>query len=316
MGLHFAGQPLAERYCKKALIDKKTHAFLFVGKKGVGKRKAAVEFAAALCCVNDTSKPCGVCRSCKMGDKNPDITIIQPTGNTIKIGDIRALKEGAIERPFYSLAKVYIIDGGDKMTLPAANSFLKLLEEPPKGVYFIIISDTMNLLDTILSRVAKVPFFALSKEAFFEFFQEEGYDEEALLSAYGFGRGDLQQGALFLKDEGMRDGRRVFLSLAVDLTKGKKRDKGNLFLRLEGLEDWKGFLAFYEGFLRDLIIYTKTKDKTTVINGDLIDEIIKLSKDENNGERLLPLLIKTQQYAQMGKENANTKAILMALIEA
>lgn len=147
-------------------ISKPTHAYMFVGQTGIGKKKFAIEFAKKILCLNENS-PCNNCKSCQHFDSNSnsDFTMIKPDGNSIKIEQIREIIKKVYEKPTNSLRKVYIIDDAEKMTIPAQNCLLKVLEEPPSFVTFILIGKSEDeFLSTIKSRCLKINFEKLTNE--------------------------------------------------------------------------------------------------------------------------------------------------------
>jgi DNA polymerase-3 subunit delta' len=144
------------------------HAYLFAGPDGVGKRTAAHALAAVLLCRNpDGMEPCGVCPGCqKMRSANhPDLLLIQPEGAAIKIDQIRELKKALTFAPFESRQRVVLIEDVQSMRREAANSLLKVLEEPPPENLLILIGSTGGpILDTIVSRCQVIPFTPLPQE--------------------------------------------------------------------------------------------------------------------------------------------------------
>jgi len=139
------------------------HAYLFYGPPSVGKHTVAQAFAKALVCRTpaDDGAPCGECLLCRKAAKNvlTDIIELAPDGARIKIDQVRQLKKDLAFGPLEARYKVVIIDPADAMTTEAANSFLKLLEEPVSGVVHILVTSTISgLLPTIRSRCQQVPF--------------------------------------------------------------------------------------------------------------------------------------------------------------
>lgn len=151
------------------------HSYMFIGKDSIGKQLFAKEFAKAILCINE-DKPCNKCKSCIEFDtyNNPDFSIIEPDGNSIKIDQIRELTKKVYEKPVISHRKVYIINDSDYMTKEAQNSLLKTLEEPPKYVTIILITSNENLfLPTIKSRCTKVSFNKLTNEELKKILEKE-----------------------------------------------------------------------------------------------------------------------------------------------
>lgn len=137
-----------------------TNAYLFLGGEPKNKIDTALLFARALNCESD-NKPCNACLSCKKAQSgvHPDIIFIEKDKTSLKIEQIRQLKEFTRYGPAEGRFKVIIINEADTLTQDAANSFLKALEEPPSGVTYILISHREEgLLPTIVSRCQKIIF--------------------------------------------------------------------------------------------------------------------------------------------------------------
>ncbi len=137
-----------------------THAWLLHGGTAAEREKLASEIAAgAVCRGNDP--PCGVCPACVKAAKglHPDITRIERIEDkaSIIVGQIRALAEDAVVAPNEAERKVYIIPEADRLNPQAQNAFLKLLEEPPKGVCFVLCAAGLgDILPTVLSRCTRI----------------------------------------------------------------------------------------------------------------------------------------------------------------
>ena len=131
------------------------HAILIEGAAGIGKRTVARELAKSILCM-DSSIYCGTCRSCTLFEagSNPDFSVVTPNKkNLITIDEIREVRRRAYERPDRCERKVYIIENAENMNVPAQNAFLKILEEPPQYVVFILLAPSSSmLLETIISR--------------------------------------------------------------------------------------------------------------------------------------------------------------------
>jgi DNA polymerase-3 subunit delta' len=133
-----------------------SHAYIFHGEEGMGKKSLALAFAKTLQCIEKKSTPCNDCKSCKQleGGNHPDILWITHEKVSIGVDDIRTQVNADIQViPYQSLYKIYIIDSADMMTENAQNALLKTIEEPPEyAIILLLARSTQNLLPTILSR--------------------------------------------------------------------------------------------------------------------------------------------------------------------
>jgi DNA polymerase-3 subunit delta' len=139
--------------------DAIAHAYLLVGPRHVGKRTLAVNLAQALNC-DGPELPCGQCRSCQRirEGKHADVTPIGVDSRTeIGIDDIRGLQRSANLPPYEGKCKVFIIDEAEYLSTEAANALLKILEEPPpRVVWLLLAADEERLLPTIISRCQRL----------------------------------------------------------------------------------------------------------------------------------------------------------------
>ncbi|MBD2872864.1 DNA polymerase III subunit delta' [Paenibacillus arenilitoris] len=173
-----AGQWKAQRILKHALQSGKiSHAYLFNGPSGTGRMAMAREFAKALFCTAGGADACGECLECRKFEhgNQTDLTMVAPEGQSIKIDQIRELQRDFSYRNTGTKRKVYMIEQADKMTVQAANSLLKFLEEPLSPVVAILITDNgQAVLPTIRSRTQWVPFLPMSPESMLQKLVEEG----------------------------------------------------------------------------------------------------------------------------------------------
>ncbi|MBU1152171.1 DNA polymerase III subunit [Patescibacteria group bacterium] len=140
---------------------KLAHAYLLVGPNSIGKFTVARKLAGILQCENDF---CHNCRNCEQVEKNCHIDTIQMKGSreSLKIEDVRKLVE-RLSMSSQSRHTVVLIQTIERMTTEAANSFLKILEEPPKKTIFIMTTNALKLLlPTVVSRVRLLKFNVVS----------------------------------------------------------------------------------------------------------------------------------------------------------
>lgn len=142
------------------------HALLLAGPVGVGKHDFAERLAAALLCTQPTAEgACGQCHGCQLlaAGTHPDLTRVMPEEDRrgIVIDQIRGLGAYLALRPHTAARKVAILSPADSMNLNAANSLLKILEEPPLGsVLLLVASQPARLPATIRSRCQRLAFQA------------------------------------------------------------------------------------------------------------------------------------------------------------
>ncbi len=132
------------------------HAILIEGEYGTGKHTLSEYLAKAIVCEAE-NRPCNSCDNCHLADvsSHPDITVIAPEEDkkNIAVSQVRDLREQAVIKPHQAQKRVFIIDCADTMNQNAQNALLKVLEEPPQTVMFILIAENKaSLLDTIISR--------------------------------------------------------------------------------------------------------------------------------------------------------------------
>ncbi len=157
-------QPRVRDFLARAVsADRASHAYLFVGAPGSGKLDAAWALAQALLC---DAHGCGSCDTCVRVARrtHPDVHYLAPESVTgYLIAQTRDLIEDVALAPIRARAKVYIIDRADELRPESANALLKTLEEPPRGVTFILLGTSAEtILPTIVSRCQCVPFRMVS----------------------------------------------------------------------------------------------------------------------------------------------------------
>lgn len=168
------------------------HALLFYGMGGIGKKMLALHFAKTFLCKSAAKKPCGICESCRLMDiennsfAHPDFYLLtaEEAGKDIKIEQVKEMAKQAAFAPVLSEHKVCIIDDAGQMTAEAANSLLKLLEEPPPGWLFILITQqSERLLPTVLSRVVRLRFDAPDSSAVQQILKAKGITQNTQVLA-------------------------------------------------------------------------------------------------------------------------------------
>lgn len=132
------------------------HAIIIDGAKGTGKKTLAMIIAQYCLCSSKDKKPCNICSNCTkfLHNSHPDILIADGNvSGSLNIEAIRNIRSSAYIKPNEAPKKVYLLLNCDKMLPPAQNAFLKILEEPPENVVFIMTcTSAIMLLQTVRSR--------------------------------------------------------------------------------------------------------------------------------------------------------------------
>src|SRR6187401_1145368 len=181
---HVAGQEAAVAFLRRA-AERPHHAYVLAGPEGSGKSLVARAFVAALLCPRGG---CGTCRDCQLAlrEHHPNEFVVEPEGRDIHIDTIR----DEVWHHAYRTApepgrKVFVIREADRLSPAAADTLLKVLEEPPADSILLLMSARAHELpETILSRCHVVTFTALSETFVVEVLTREGVrDVRARLAA-------------------------------------------------------------------------------------------------------------------------------------
>lgn len=212
------GQQRAIRFLKQ-LVRKESvpHAFLFSGMAGTGKLAAAQEFAKVLDCLDPKDfDSCGLCGSCRKMDQDchPDLVHVRTDGASIKLDQIRELKERFRFRPFEGKWRIVIIQDAQKLGEEAANAILKILEEPPAGNVFILLApESQMLLPTIVSRCCHVRFQPLGDEVVAELLAKGGLPPEKAKEVARLSAGSLDRARWLTEEDRIANWKKVIDNL-------------------------------------------------------------------------------------------------------
>jgi DNA polymerase III subunit delta' len=271
------------------------HALLFAGPRGVGKRATARVLAQALNCATIQDDACGRCEPCQAVVKvykdkatgrdkigtHPDVIEYEievwKDKTSISIEQMRDLKSLAGLRPMVGRKRVFVVDDADTMSEDAANSLLKILEEPPLFTHIVLISDgTAPILPTIKSRCRILTFLPVSDEDVEKALRSRGVEpDRARLTALVV-RGNLDR-ALTLDWDKIEAERRAAWTIFKGLSGGE--DAAALLKRFAGGkrkdigEELGRTLELLAAFGRDSVLLAEGGDPRLLLNPDYEGEL-------------------------------------------
>ncbi|MBS3975757.1 MAG: DNA polymerase III subunit delta' [Syntrophomonadaceae bacterium] len=276
------GQDQAIRQLKQGLITKRiSHAYLFAGPEGVGKEKTAMALAAALNCARQNEgEACGRCRNCmRLGTGNyPDFFFLQPKGTTIRIEQIRGIQARLSLASFEGYYRIILIGEADKMTEEAANSLLKLLEEPPQSTVFILLTTLpAAILPTILSRCVEVRFLSLLPAVIKRLLLERGFAADIAERLANTSGGSISQAIQRGANPEADTNRLKAVKIISSLRNASMLDLISLAGEMEQEENLEEVLDWMVWLYRDLLVSRQGGPDRLVLNKDQLADVDKIS---------------------------------------
>jgi DNA polymerase-3 subunit delta' len=180
-----------------------SHAYLFHGPPGTGKRTAARALAAELLAAGEADGDAA--RRRVIAGTHPDLTWVKPTGaHVMRVSDVEEpVVSAATRTPFESSKRVFVLERADTMNDEVANRLLKTLEEPAEFVHLILLTDALGqVLETVVSRCQLVRFDPLSPERIAAVLEEEGVEAARAGACGRLALGNLTRARFLASEEG------------------------------------------------------------------------------------------------------------------
>ena len=254
-----------------------SHAYLFTGSRGTGKTSCAKILAKAVNCENpQDGNPCNCCPSCRAIDSGAcmDVLEIDAASNN-GVDNVRDLRDDAVYTPSQVKMRVYIIDEVHMLSISAFNTLLKIIEEPPEHLLFILATTELHKVPaTILSRCQRFSFRRISQEDIAARLQYVAYQENI----------DLEESAARvlsrMADGGMRDALSLLDQCAAATVGELNADRVYACLGIAGQQKATEMMAYIARHdTRKLLslfnrLYADGKDL-----GAMLDELACLARD-------------------------------------
>ena len=268
MGEFIGHSDIINSFKKRAINKSLSHAHLIVGEDGIGKSKLAKVFALQILEGVDTRQ-------------YVDIINYHPKKASFGVDEVRELIVEVSKKPFEGNKKVIIVHEGNKLTIQAQNALLKTIEEPPSGVFIIILCESLEqILDTIKSRCQIYKLTPLSKGEIAQYIRKlrTNASDEEILAALAYSEGIPGRAERFLTDNKLKNLRELLLDVLGEANNGA----ADVLLRYETLllsykDNKDEILSILTAFIRDIMVYKELNDTSLIINGDKIVQLKKLA---------------------------------------
>ena len=296
------GREEMTKHLREAIVNENvSHAYIFSGEAGTGKKTVAKKFAQTLLCegidkhmhvIGDAKQElahaCGICPSCVkvLSDSNPDVIYIEKEKDksNISVDEIREkLIDDIAVKPYGGKRKVYIIKEAQELSVEAQSAMLKTLEEPPSyAVIMLLVSSSSMLLHTIRSRAEEIEVPVLSDEIVEKFLREHFEDNDSITDddikfAVAFAEGKIGRGMTALGNENFQKLKEDVLSVVLNI---KNMSVPDMTACVRKAEKYKDILLDYYFELmtlwyRDVLLFESTRDANGIIYKDHITDISK-----------------------------------------
>lgn len=275
---------LIEHLQNAVSMKKVSHAYIFDGEKGAGKKLLADIFARTLQCEEQGDHPCGKCISCRQaeGRNHPDIIYItHEKPNTISVDDIREQLCGDIMiRPYKGPYKIYIVDEAEKLNVQAQNALLKTIEEPPAYAVILLLTTNADVfLPTILSRCVTLHFRPVRDSLVRAYLMEQVKlpDYQADICT-AFAQGNIGKARRLALSDEFEEMKEQVLHLVKYI---QEMDVSEMIVSMHKITEFKTDIADYLDLLmvwyRDVLLYKATWNPSSIVFSDEIMDIRKMA---------------------------------------
>ena len=311
-------------------------ALLFTGEEGIGKKLFALEVARALNCRTPKDhEACGVCSSCTRTAKlnypqrddadewtqiiwtdHPDVGLVVAPKRVLRVEQMRQIENEANFRPFEGKARVFLIDEADKLNDASANALLKVLEEPPKTSYLILITARpAMLLPTILSRCQMIRFSPLTPAEIESHLTKTNVDTRTArlrARAAGGSIGRALSGDLTTFTSQRKAMLKVLNALVVSNDRAELLRSAEQLNEAQYKDEFEERLDVLETLIRDAWMLSLGVETTQLVNEDLSGELQQISRNLDSS-RAADWILQIEDMREQLIVNINRKVTTDAL---
>lgn len=253
----------------RKLNDSFSHANLIVGNDGIGKSIIARYLSNEIIRTKDDAE-------------SVDIVKYIPSSTSFGVDDVRKIIDEVSKKPYEGDKKVLILYRCDKLTVQAQNALLKTIEEPPNGVYLILLSDSLEvILDTIKSRCQIYKLTPLNKKEVSIYIEDKYIDipSEDKKSALAYSAGVPGNVDKFISDQNLKNLRNTCIELFEDIL---KREQSFVLKYEELLNDSKNdrfeLLNILLSYIRDIMLFKELNNSELIVNFDKMDKMKDIAR--------------------------------------
>ncbi len=281
------GHDKIKEHLQRAIeLEKVSHAYIFNGSLGAGKKSMAALFAKALQCEEAGVEPCNACHSCQQADtgNNPDIIWIRhEKPGTIGVDDIREQVVGDMQvKPYSGRYKIYIIDEAEKLTVQAQNALLKTIEEPPAyGIVILLTANAGIFLQTIRSRCVQLDFKPVSDMLVQQYLKDHfSASDHDVRFAVAFAQGNIGRAVTIINSHDFAQLREEVLHV---IRYAKEMTVSEIMAEVKNIANYKLTIEDYFDLMamwyRDVLVFKSTNDANRVIFKDELPLVKSQSAD-------------------------------------
>lgn len=320
------GNDQAKKVLEEAIRDSSfLHNYLFLGQDQEAKVQGAHILAQAILCQSEEGRPCGQCPSCRLytsskksGENHPDLMEVFPSKTTskesIKKASVVEIIQSTAMKSFEGEAKVFIIHNFETMTTEGQNALLKTLEDPLKGVHFILLAKAKDhILPTVLSRASQVYFDGMREEDIYKVLEEEGYSPDLIQRLVAYGAGSYPRALALARDPDLNQLRgQVFTMIHRVVTRPGYSALASWSLFEDHQEDLSNIFFFLESWARDIMVYYRSSSIEDLANRDFglqIQEGAQALGDR--APQMMDIILRARQYLE---NNGNKQLIIEGML--